>query len=61
MNIDQYSPQSGRFLKEDGTYINIADTLGGTETGHTGAIGKHAPSTRRFINEDVHVYTHAGV
>ena len=52
MNIDQYSPQSGRFLKEDGTYVNIADALGGTETGQTADIEKYAPHTGRFIKED---------
>lgn len=36
MSIDQYSPQSGRFLTEDGKYINVADVLGGTETGQNG-------------------------
>lgn len=52
MNIDQYSPQSGRFLKEDGTYINIADVLGGTETGQIADIEKHAAHSGRFIKED---------
>ena len=52
MNIDQYSPQSGRFLKEDGTYVNIADVLGGTETGQTVDIEKYTPHTGRFIKED---------
>ena len=52
MNIDQYSPQSGRFLKEDGTYVNIADALGGTETGQTADIEKYTPHTGRFIKED---------
>ena len=52
MNINQYSPQSGRFLKEDGTYVNIADVLGGTETGQTADIEKYAPHTGRFIKED---------
>lgn len=52
MNIDQYCPQSGRFLKEDGTYINIADALGGTETGQIADIEKHAAHSGRFIKED---------
>lgn len=52
MNIAQYSPQSGRFLKEDGTYINIADVLGGTETGQIADIEKHAAHSGRFIKED---------
>lgn len=52
MNIDQYSPQSGRFLKEDGSYVNIADVLGGTETGQTVNIEKYAPHSGRFIKED---------
>ena len=52
MNIDQYSPQSGRFLKEDGTYINIADALGGVETGQIADIEKHAAHSGRFIKED---------
>lgn len=52
MNIDQYSPQSGRFLKEDGSYVNIADALGGTETGQTADIEKYTPHTGRFIKED---------
>lgn len=52
MNIEQYSPQSGRFLKEDGTYINIADALDGTETGQIADIEKHAAHSGRFIKED---------
>ena len=52
MNIEQYSPQSGRFLKEDGTYINIADALGGVETGQIADIEKHAAHSGRFIKED---------
>lgn len=52
MNIDQYSPQSGRFLKEDGSYVNIADVLGGTETGQMADIEKYTPHTGRFIKED---------
>lgn len=52
MNIDQYCPQSGRFLKEDGTYINIADALGGVETGQIADIEKHAAHSGRFIKED---------
>ena len=52
MNIDSYSPQSGRFLKEDGSYVNIADALGGTETGQIADIEKHAAHSGRFIKED---------
>ena len=52
MNIDSYSPQSGRFLKEDGSYVNIADVLGGTETGQIADIEKHAAHSGRFIKED---------
>ena len=28
-DIDSYHPFSGRFVKEDGTTVNIADKLGG--------------------------------
>lgn len=53
MNIEQYSPQSGRFLKEDGTTVNIADALGGESvTDKIYDINNMMPHSGRFIKED---------
>lgn len=51
-SINSYSAQSGRMLAEDGSYVNIADVLGGTDTGMTANIEQYAPQSGRFIAED---------
>lgn len=52
MKIDSMSPSSGRMMKEDGTYVNIADVLGGEDTGTTRDIEKYSPMSGRMIKED---------
>lgn len=52
MKIDSMSPSSGRMMKEDGTYVNIADVLGGEDTGMTRDIEKYSPMSGRMIKED---------
>lgn len=52
MNLNDISPTSGRMLKEDGSYVNIADVLGGEDTGMTRDINKFSPMSGRFIKED---------
>lgn len=53
--MNNMSPKSGRMLKEDGTYINVADALSMNEPGIQGVeeqIGKYAPMSGRMIRED---------
>ena len=53
--MNNMSPKSGRMLKEDGTYINVADALSMDEPGIQGVeeqIGKYAPMSGRMIRED---------
>ena len=53
--MNNMSPKSGRMLKEDGTYINVADALSENEPGIQGVeeqIGKYAPMSGRMIRED---------
>lgn len=50
--IDDYAPRSGRMMKEDGTTVNIADKLGGVDTGMTADIDSYTPMTGRMIKED---------
>ena len=53
--MSNMSPKSGRMLKEDGTYINVADALSTDEPGIQGVeeqIGKYAPMSGRMIRED---------
>lgn len=52
MKIDSMSPSSGRMIKEDGTVVNIADVLGGEDTGTTRDIEKYSPMSGRMIKED---------
>lgn len=48
----ELAAQSGRILAEDGTTVNLADLLGGEDTGETADIEKFAPHSGRFIKED---------
>ena len=60
MKIDSMSPSSGRMIKEDGTVVNIADALGGEDTGTTRDIEKYSPMSGRMIKEDGTVVNIAG-
>lgn len=52
-DIDSYHPFSGRFVKEDGTTVNIADALGGESvTDKIYDINNMMPHSGRFIKED---------
>lgn len=55
------TPQTGRMLKEDGSAVNIADLIGGTETGETWEIDKMMPKSGRFVKEDGSVVNLADV
>ena len=46
------TPQTGRMVKEDGTTANIADLIGGTDTGERVNIDMMAPKSGRFVKED---------
>lgn len=53
MNINEFQPTSGRFVKEDGTTVNIADALGGESvTDKIYDINNMMPHSGRFIKED---------
>lgn len=53
MNINEFHPTSGRFVKEDGTTVNIADKLGGKSVSDkVYDINNMMPHTGRFIKED---------
>jgi len=52
-DIDSYHPFSGRFVKEDGTTVNIADELGGKSVSDkVYDINNMMPHSGRFIKED---------
>ena len=52
-DIDGYHPFSGRFVKEDGTTVNIADELGGKSVSDkVYDIDNMMPHSGRFIKED---------
>lgn len=52
-DIDNYHPFSGRFVKEDGTTVNIADALNGKSMSNkVYDIGNMMPHSGRFIKED---------
>ena len=52
-DIDNYHPFSGRFVKEDGTTVNIADELGGKSVSDkVYDINNMMPHSGRFIKED---------
>lgn len=53
MNINEFHPTSGRFVKEDGTTVNIADKLGGKSVSDkVYDINNMMPHSGRFIKED---------
>lgn len=53
MNINEFQPTSGRFVKEDGTTVNIADALGGKSVSDkVYDIDNMMPHSGRFIKED---------
>lgn len=55
------TPQTGRMIKEDGTTANIADLIGGTDTGERVNIDMMAPKSGRFVKEDGSVVNIADV
>ena len=55
------TPQTGRMVKEDGTTANIADLIGGTDTGERVNINMMAPKSGRFVKEDGSVVNIADV
>ena len=55
MKITDYSPRSGRMIKEDGTVVNIADLLAGEADAVSGAtynIDSFSAQSGRMIRED---------
>ena len=53
MNINEFHPTSGRFVKEDGATVNIADELGGKSVSDkVYDINNMMPHSGRFIKED---------
>ena len=52
MNIEHFEPMTGRMLKEDGTTLNLADMIGGLDTGQKRDIGKYTPLCGRMIKEN---------
>lgn len=53
MSINEFHPTSGRFVKEDGTTVNIADALGGKSmSDKVYDIDNMMPHSGRFIKED---------
>lgn len=53
MNINEFHPTSGRFVKEDGATVNIADALGGKSVNDkVYDIDNMMPHSGRFIKED---------
>lgn len=53
MNINEFHPTSGRFVKEDGATVNIADELGGKSVSDkVYDIDNMMPHSGRFIKED---------
>lgn len=55
------TPQTGRMVKEDGTTANIADLIGGTDTGERVNVDMMAPKSGRFVKEDGSVVNLADV
>lgn len=55
------TPQTGRMVKEDGTTANLADLIGGTDTGERVNIDMMAPKSGRFVKEDGSVVNIADV
>lgn len=53
MNINEFQPTSGRFVKKDGTTVNIADELGGKSVSDkVYDIDNMMPHSGRFVKED---------
>ena len=55
------TPQTGRMVKENGETVNIADLIGGTDTGERVNIDMMAPKSGRFVKEDGSVVNIADV
>lgn len=55
------TPQTGRMVKESGETVNIADLIGGTDTGERVNIDMMAPKSGRFVKEDGSVVNLADV
>lgn len=55
------TPQTGRMVKENGDTVNIADIIGGTDTGEKVNIDMMAPKSGRFVKEDGSVVNMADV
>lgn len=55
------TPQTGRMVKESGETVNIADLIGGTDTGERVNIDMMAPKSGRFVKEDGSVVNIADV
>ena len=55
------TPQTGRMVKESGETVNIADLIGGTDTGEKVNIDMMAPKSGRFVKEDGSVVNLADV
>ena len=55
------TPQTGRMVKENGTTVNLADLVGGTDTGERVNIDMMAPKSGRFVKEDGSVVNIADV
>ena len=53
-NIAEYSPQTGRMIKDDGSVVNLADILyrTGATCGYTGTITTIPVTTGRVVAED---------
>lgn len=50
--VKEYEPATGRFIKENGEVVNIADIIGGKSTGEKRDIEKYTPATGRYIKEN---------
>ena len=55
------TPQTGRMVKENGDTVNLADLIGGTDTGEKVNIDMMAPKSGRFVKEDGSVVNLADV
>lgn len=55
------TPQTGRMVKENGETVNLADLIGGTDTGERVNIDMMAPKSGRFVKEDGSVVNLADV
>ena len=55
------TPQTGRMVKENGETVNLADLIGGTDTGERVNINMMAPKSGRFVKEDGSVVNLADV